>query len=326
MSRAYAPRSLRALRLWPRYLYGKEAAGLGRLLTCWKHRFYPDRAFIYDFETWRPEQYLPDAVHRAPDVTDAGYGARTDDKVIFFLQMRAIGAPTPEVVAENVGGRLIYYAAPADYDALLAARGELVVKPRNGMQGSGVRIVRPGDDDRRPRPNEFASIKVVQHPYAAAIYPHSVNTVRVVTAWDAEADDFFVMAAAHRFGTATSGRVDNWSAGGVASGVDLETGRLAPAIRQVNFDRDRTWWRRHPDTGAPIEGVEIPHFARMCGELLELCRRFPQIFVGWDVVITEDGWTVLEANRFPALNLFQLHRPLLADPRAEAFFRREKMI
>jgi hypothetical protein len=326
MSRGYAPRSLRSLRKWPRHLYGKEAAGLGRLMTCWRHRLYPDRAFVYDFETWRPDQYLPDGVRRAPDVADASYGHRTDDKVVFFLQMRAIGAPTPEVVAENVGGRLIFYAAPHDYEALLAGRGELVIKPRNGMQGGGVRIVKPGDADRLPRSNEFASIKVVQHPYAAAIYPHAVNTVRLVTAWDADAGAFFVMAAAHRFGTSTSGRVDNWSAGGVAAGVNLETGALAPAIRQVNFDRARTWWPRHPDTGAPIEGVVIPHFERMRSELLQLCRHFPQIFVGWDVVITEAGWTVLEANRFPALNLFQLHRPLLVDPRTEAFFRREKMI
>jgi hypothetical protein len=326
MSRSYAPRSLRSLRKWPQHLYGREAAGLGRLITCWRHGLYPDRAFIYDFETWRPEQYLPDGVKRAQDVTDARYSHRTDDKVVFFLQMRALGAPTPEVVAENVDGRLICYAEPRDYQALLAARGELVIKPRNGMQGSGVRIVAPDDPDRMPQPNEFASTKIVQHPYAAAIYAPAVNTVRVLTAWDADAGEFFVMAAAQRFGTATSGRVDNWSAGGVAAGVLLETGTLAPAIRQVNFDRERTWWRRHPDTGAEIEGVESPHFALMCRELLALCARFPQSFVGWDVVITADGWTVLEANRFPALNLFQLHRPLLADPRAEAFFRREKMI
>ena len=121
---------------------------------------------------------------RSKNLRDASYAGRCDDKVGFFLQMRAIGAPTPEVVAENVGGRLIFYAKPEDYDAILAERGALVVKPRDGMRGVGVRIVAPGDPDRLLQPNEFASTMVVQHPYAAAIYPHSVNTVRVLTAWD----------------------------------------------------------------------------------------------------------------------------------------------
>ena len=166
----------------------------------------------------------------------------------------------------------------------------------------------------------------MQHPYATAIYPHSINTVRILTALDEPSGEFFVMAAAHRFGTATSGRVDNWSAGGVAAGIDLETGRLARATRQPDFDPARTWWTNHPDTGAPIEGVEIPRFAETCRSLLEVCRRFALTLAGWDVVITPDGWTLLEVNTKPALNLFQLHRPLLADARAKAFFRRERMV
>jgi Sugar-transfer associated ATP-grasp len=325
MSRSYAPRSLRSLRLWRGYLRGPNAVGLGPLLTCWRHGFYPDRAITYDFAAWRPDAYLPDGASRPKANPDTAYAARCDDKVSFFLQMRAIGGPTPEVVAENVGGRLIMYA-PGDYESLLAERGALVIKPRGGMKGGGVRIVGPGDADRRPGPGEFASEKVVQHPYAAAIYPHSVNTVRLLTARDERSGEFFVVAAAHRFGTATSGRVDNWSAGGVAAGVDLESGRLARAARRPDHDRSRRWWSTHPDTGAAIEGVEIPRFAEVCRGLLEVCARFPVSFVGWDVVVTPEGWTVLEANRFPALNLFQIHRPLLLDPRARAFFGREGMV
>ena len=42
--------------------------------------------------------------------------------------------------------------------------------------------------------------------------------------------------------------------------------------------------------------------------------------------MTPDGWTALEANLGPSLHAFQLNGPLLADPRAKAFFRREGMI
>jgi Sugar-transfer associated ATP-grasp len=326
MSRSYAPRSLRSLRMWKNYLSGKDAVGLGPLLFCWRHGFYPDRALTYDFKTHGPERYLPDGVERPKDAADRAYAARCGDKVNFFLQMRAIGAPTPEVVAENVGGRLIFYSQPGDYEALLAERGELVIKPRDGAHGSGVRIVRPGDPDRALKPNEFASARVSQHPYAAAINPHSVNTIRVLTAWDEPSRDFFVIAAGHRFGTARSGRVDNVSAGGLAAGICVESGRLAAAIRPDAPRVELTRMTHHPDTGARIEGVETPGFARMCEELLAVCRRFPLIFVGWDIVITADGWTALEANRGPSLNAFQLNGPLLLDPRAKAFFRREGMV
>lgn len=64
-------------------------------------------------------------------------------KVAFYFQLRALGANTPEVVAENAAGRLIFFTDCDDYEALLAARGELVVKPREGHGGKGVRIVRP---------------------------------------------------------------------------------------------------------------------------------------------------------------------------------------
>ena len=240
--------------------------------------------------------------------------------------MKAIGAPTPEVVAENVNGRLIYYAEPHDFDALLEARGELVIKPRGGKKGGGVRIVRPGDADRLPGNGEFASAKVVQHAYSAAIYPASVNTVRVLTAWDYDASDFFVAGASHRFGTASSSCVDNWSAGGVSSGIDIETGRLGPAMRAPAFDHRRTWLTRHPDTGAQIEGVEVARFHQMARELIEVCRGFPVSLVGWDVVITPDAWTILESNRRPGFIGLQMFKPLLADPRTRSFFQREGMI
>jgi hypothetical protein len=312
--------------MWRNYLYGKDAVGLGPLLFCWRHGFYPDRARTCDFKTYGPEHYLPDVVTRPKDAADCAYAGLCDDKVGFFLQMRAIGAPTPEVVAENVGGRVIFYSQPEDYEALLAERGELVIKPRDGMQGVGVRIVRAGEPDRALKPNEFASTRVLQHPYAAAINPYSVNMIRVLTAWDETSRDFFVIAAGHRFGTARSGRVDNVSAGGLAVGICVESGRLGAAIRPDAPRLGLTRMTHHPDTGARIEGVEIPGFARMCEGLLAVCRRFPLIFVGWDIAMTPDGWTALEANRGPSLNSFQLNGPLLLDPRAEAFFRRERMI
>ena len=326
MPRRYGPRSLHTVLRWRHYLKGEKAVGLEPLLNCWRNNLHSDKVYYYDFKQFRPELFYRDDHPWPRSQEGATCNGRCDDKVAFYLQLKAIGAPTPEVVAENVEGRMIYYAEPHDLDALLEARGELVIKPRGGKAGNGVRIVRPGDADRFLEPGEFASTKVVQHAYSATINPASINTVRMLTAWDYDAGDFFVAGASHRFGTALSKRVDNWSAGGVSAGVDVETGRLGPAMPSPSFDHSRTWLQRHPDTGAQIEGVEVARFHQMSRELLEVCRGFPVTLVGWDVVITPDAWTILEANRRPAFIGLQMYRPLLADPRVKTFFARERML
>ena len=143
MMRSYKPRSLRTLVGWRHYLRGKDAVGLQPLLTCWRNGFYSDKSRYYDFDRYAPELYLPDSGRWPRSQAQVLYNARCEDKVAFFLQMRAIGGPTPEVVAENAEGRLIYYTQPEDFETLLDLRGELVIKPRSGGQGKGVQSSAP---------------------------------------------------------------------------------------------------------------------------------------------------------------------------------------
>jgi hypothetical protein len=202
----------------------------------------------------------------------------------------------------------------------------LIIKPRGNVGGGvGVRVVRPGDD-AAPHPGEIATPRIVQHDYAATICPNAANTIRILTAWDYDRQDIFLAAAMHRFGAARTGCVDNWSNGGLAVGIDLETGRMGPGVRKPNIDPSRTRYKTHPDTGAPIDGVVIPRFHEMCADLLRVARRFPRRYVGWDIVMTPDSWTYLEANPIPALALFQLHRPVLLDPRLRTYCTREGVL
>ncbi len=322
--------SPQSARIFVKFLRGKyPGVSLRLLLFCRRHGFYPERAQEYDFTKYRPEDYFPDNNGESPGRTiDTDEEVCCLDKVVFALYMGALGANTPPVLVEHAAGRLIFYTDAQSLEALVCAHGALVVKPRGNIGGGvGVRIVCHGDPNPELRPGEFATPYVQQHAYAAEIYPGSANTIRILTAWDYDREDVFVAAATHRFGSSRAVGVDNWSSGGLAAGIDLETGRLGPGIRKPNFDRKRTRYQTHPDTGAQIEGVVIPRFCEMCADLLRVARRFPRRYVGWDIVMTPQSWTYLEANHVPALGLFQFHRPLLLDnPRLRAFYRREGVL
>jgi hypothetical protein len=43
-------------------------------------------------------------------------------------------------------------------------------------------------------------------------------------------------------------------------------------------------------------------------------------------VVTEDGFRILEGNKYPDVHILQVHRPLLADDRIRAFYRRHGVI
>ena len=45
-----------------------------------------------------------------------------------------------------------------------------------------------------------------------------------------------------------------------------------------------------------------------------------QPLIGWDMLMTDDGYSILEANSPPGITVWQVHAPLLRDPRVARFF------
>jgi hypothetical protein len=133
-----------------------------------------------------------------------------------------------------------------------------------------------------------------QHPVLAALNPDSLNTLRLWTL--RRGDDFVVPGAFLRVGRAGS-QVDNTSAGGLACPIDVASGRIAVAL---DLTLARNEHPRHPDTGAGLVGVTIPHWQR-CVELAGAAlSAFPHMnFAGLDVAVAPDGPRVIELNVYP---------------------------
>lgn len=241
---------------------------------------------------------------------------------------RLVGQPAgpPSSVADGTGWFL----------DRLRSEGRLVCKRFKGGSGKQVLVcafdageyrfnAEPcSEDELRGRIDGLENYLVTEHvtqaEYAAAIYPESVNTMRVLTMYDDVAGEAFVPIATHRFGTDRSGALDNFSRGGLSVGVDRESGTLGPGVQYLPPALPEEF-QSHPDTGEAIEGIEVPGWESIERELVEIAERLSYIpYIGWDIVVTGEGeFSIIEANNNTSAAI-QIHEPLLRHDRARQFY------
>lgn len=174
----------------------------------------------------------------------------------------------------------------------------------------------------------FISDLVQQHAYSSTIYSNSVNTIRIITMKDPATSKPFIAVAAHRIGNDISWPVDNCAKGGLTANINLETGVLSKAVRTYFSGAEPEWYSRHPDSGALIEGIQIPHWEQVKTKALVLAQNLSFLeYTGWDIVLLPDGnITILEANDGADLKLHQVHEPLLKNNRIKEFYSFHKAI
>jgi len=194
----------------------------------------------------------------------------------------------------------------------------LVERVQNGFRVngelSGLEFLTESIGDRRFLIMEW----IEQGAYGKQLFPGSVNTVRVVTANDAEGP--YVVFAVQRIGRTESAPTDNFNQGGLCSQVDLDTGEVGHALYYSGHDRPAAF-DIHPDTGVCISGQAVPQWNEIKRSLLRAVALFPGFaYVGWDVIIFDEGFMVLEGNSYPGVQVLQLHEPFLTRHRVAQFF------
>jgi len=336
------------LRSWVRY--ARAWRGELRRHTSWTARL---RAWRMGFKV-KSHQLLQldrrDATHYVPDfplarrltAINGFWNPIIGNKLVMAYTAHALGVPTPAPLGCILAGEAYSLDGQGTTDILhaleqwLGATSRLVFRPHWSGGGEGVFFVdREGPQWRiNERPAEPAELRALlgaidrylvtayaqQAEYARRIFPRTANTLRVLTLRDD--DGPFVAAVVHRFGSSRSFPVDNFHAGrgGLTAPVDPATGVLGAAL--IADDAGRlVHTNHHPETGERIEGVEVTHFHRALEGMLRLCHALPEgRCVGWDALITDEGYTIIEANSLPHLHVWQVHAPLLASPRTAAFF------
>ncbi|MGF6158911.1 hypothetical protein M2267_004179 [Ensifer sp. KUDG1] len=285
--------------------------------------FLSNRAWLYPFDQFDQHLFLTDleAEARLPRLNSPEAMALLGDKLRFhqWAGTGAFPASCPEligIVEDGVTRRPDGSPLPrAEFDGRA-----IIAKPVDGSGGRGVKRIASIDDvDRHGR--YLIEAAVEQHPYASAIYPHAVNTIRILVGHDETTGKTVLLGAAHRFGTQRSRPTDNFKAGGIVALVDLESGQLTAAIAN-DGGPERTIFDRHPETGTAIVGTVIPRWNDIKTLALQCTRAIPGLsYVGWDIVSTEAGPVVIEGNAALANpNLIQFHEPMLLRKEARDFF------
>jgi hypothetical protein len=237
------------------------------------------------------------------------YRCLCKDKFLFGEYLTALSFPTPRNLAFYDGSQVLWVGRElaGGLDSILDLDGlDVICKDAIGAHGRDVfslkvqkgRLLLGGvdstvDDLKKMIPvPALLQERLIQHPAVAEIYPHSINTFRLVTMLkDGKVTPF---RGFMRFG-ANRSLIDNWAAGGVAVGMDLETGRLCG--RGVFRPGRGDFATAHPETGFRFEGFEMPFFR----EAMDLATRLHGFFyglvtIGWDIAITPGGPAFIEGN------------------------------
>lgn len=135
---------------------------------------------------------------------------------------------------------------------------------------------------------------IVQHDALLAFKTRCVNTVRAITV-RGKSGKIELFAAFLRVGNDNETFVDNRAKGGLAVGVEPDTGRLM----KYGFPHEEfgTKVTVHPMSGISFEGYQLPYWQETLELICNAHRQFQDIgTIGWDVTITADGPIIVEAN------------------------------
>lgn len=296
------------------------------------HGFAPKSYTAYDISRNSPDDYISEKLRFfGLSRVHGGHKIVAKDKSIFraVLSQAGYGNHLPKRYKR-------FRVAETQHTHL--NDGTYIIKPSQGSGGHGVIRVTSREGVIKLRRSQLQELRayddgsgyyleevIENSEYSARIFNDALNTIRILTIWDAGGDTPFIAAASHRFGTNESAPTDNASRGGIYCPIDLDTGRLDPAFVKHGT---RKLSNEHPDTGATIAGVTVKRWHELKDFMVEVAATLSFCpLLGWDVVIDRaDRFVIIEANPTPGMRLLQVHTPLLTDLRVRSFLKEYALI
>ncbi|MDR1001979.1 MAG: hypothetical protein LBL82_01730 [Oscillospiraceae bacterium] len=217
-----------------------------------------------------------------------------------FLHSKGIPASIPRyIITQGKVFDLDDNFNPLPNEAKLIRQGDYVIKPLDQRWGVGIVFislqndiaVSSCDSIKQALYGDYKSMlveeKVKNHTKLAALSKTSLNTLRIITA-KTRGGEIVSFFACVRF-SCNEGRIDNWSSGGYAANIDIDTGIAQTAIKKEATEPN--------PVNEITKGYTIPFFHE-AKIIVEKAHRelFDMKSVGWDVAITPSGPIIIEGN------------------------------
>ena len=243
--------------------------------------------------------------------------ADLDDKRRFHDRALQAGLPIIPILAEFDRGAVLHKRSLLDYPAC-----DLFLKLAHCRDGEDARVWRRQSDSsysgdlgsnltlselcetlrslslKRPL---ILQPRIANHAELRGLSGDALSTVRVLTVRHL-AGRIDVALACYKMPVGSL-VIDKFVAGGLACRVELNDGRLGPAV----FKSRPGLFVAHPETGAAIAGRMLPHWPTVKRVALAAHREFGALpSIGWDIAITDDGPVIVEGNSVWGANVEQM--------------------
>jgi len=266
---------------------------------------------IEDMKSYIPGFYFYFILYpRFDDLSGADYVL--ENKITCAFLFSGMKLPITDMLALKKGKHFFEKdGAGIDTNALIAKINsnkaeKIFVKPVSGCGGAGIQVLKKESEGYCVDGNMFDEIellklsgdyvfesKIDQSEYLNEVYPHSVNTLRAVTARMSDGS-ISLVAVTLRMGAAGR-QVDNSAQGGLLIGLNLETG--VPFKEYAGYEYGCEKIFKHPDTGFEFKNLEILDWPEIKASIVEFAQKMVLYnLVGWDIALTDDGPVVIEAN------------------------------
>lgn len=320
--------------------------------------FFPGRVELYGLTERNYKDYLPDFNYFMIHPINHHFRIWVNDKLTLKYVLNSCGCESsmPEyyLYIENDGHYTYLMDAPEDIEKsdnfiidLLQKKGLLAIKPNSGTSGGrgfaklelkNGHILMNNElvSESSVRsyiseiPNHIVTEYAQQHSALADIWPKSECTLRVIMVKVpsqnlSEECNWSCIVSYARFGSSISGGASNLSSGGIGVGFNFNTGELnSTGIRYKKFcDEGSYICSEHPDTKTMWQGSKLPHWDYVKSMILRICRHISSLdYLGFDVIITQDGMKLCEINTHPAVDYEQIMcGPVFNKEESKIFFR-----
>lgn len=293
-----------------------------RIYFAFNGGFMPDQVVIYNLNNKNKDEYLSEFDWYKSRAINGSYGKLLDNKVVCADLLRP-HIKTPVVYFIKKDTLITSYDGKTNtYESILESlekHKDFYIKPISKGKGNGVNRLSYKDKKYyidfnvvskvemihflESRESWFISECIEQAKFLNNIYDKTTNTIRIISVRDKETNECKVINAVQRIGTKETIPVDNGSRGGLVAKIDIDSGKLT-AAKSIQKICDFT---HHPDSNSQIEGIVIPNWKNIKKEIISLMEKLPYIyFVAWDVLLTEDGICIIEANSSSGINIIQM--------------------